>query len=598
MFPARKGAGHRRRRRGPIVAGVAALGAGAAGVLLMVPAHAGSTVQPPVFHAAAHPKAPAKAELSARVAGAVKADHTRTRASLSAPTGTSDTSTKIDPKIIGGTTTTISTAPWMAQLWYYDDKGTASTSDDLGFFCGGTVVSPTKILTAAHCVHGYDWFDYGGVITGTDQLPTTDTAGNTDYHGGAVTGVWRQWNHPSYSSVTYDNDVAVLTLFEPVTAKPLPLTTADDSASYVTGTSATLYGWGRTSSTTQDLSQTLKKAVLPIASNSACSAEYGTDFVSGHMICAGTPATGSDTGTTSACNGDSGGPLVVNGRIIGVVSWGVQDCVAQGAYSVFSRVSAFAGAIDPRLDDTNITGDDKADLFAVTPAGDGFVYESTGANFAPRAEWGSFAGVTLARQADFNRDDYQDLLIRTTDGELSFLDGSGNGAQVLIGGGWNSMKSIVVPGDLNGDGWTDLVGTDTGGTSWLYPGNGKGTFGTRTKIGTGWSIFNGAIYGKGDLTGDGRADMVARDSSGALWLYKGTGNAAAPWAARTEVGTGWNTYTAFAAVGDITGDGHADLLGRDSTGVLWLYKGTGSASAPYAARVRIGSGWNTYNMFG
>lgn len=45
MFPARKGAGHRRRRRGPVAAGVAALGVGAAGVLLMSPAHAGA-VQP------------------------------------------------------------------------------------------------------------------------------------------------------------------------------------------------------------------------------------------------------------------------------------------------------------------------------------------------------------------------------------------------------------------------------------------------------------------------------------------------------------------------------------------------------------------------
>lgn len=91
---------------------------------------------------------------------------------------------------------------------------------------------------------------------------------------------------------------------------------------------------------------------------------------------------------------------------------------------------------------------------------------------------------------------------------------------------------------------------------------------------------------------------MARDTSGNLWLYKGTGNAAAPWAARIKVGGGWNTYNAFAAVGDITGDGHADLVARDSGGTLWLYKGTGSASAPYAAKVRIGSGWNVYNLFG
>jgi hypothetical protein len=48
----------------------------------------------------------------------------------------------------------------------------------------------------------------------------------------------------------------------------------------------------------------------------------------------------------------------------------------------------------------------------------------------------------------------------------------------------------------------------------------------------------------------------------------------------------------------MTGDGHADLVARDSHGVLWLYKGTGKASAPYAPRVEIGSGWNTYKLIG
>jgi secreted trypsin-like serine protease len=586
VFSAQEGRGSRRRGRTAIPA--AAVAAGVASLFLAVPAQAG-TPQPPVLHPAGHTSAPSQAELRARVAGAVAADSGPSRTTLSADPKASGSTHTVDPKIIGGTTTTISSAPWMAQLWYDDGAGNS-------FFCGGTVVSPSKILTAAHCVAGYDWATNGAIVTGTDQLPTANTDGSANLHGGTVTGLWRQWSNPQYDHPAFDNDVAVLTLDVPVTAKPLPITTASDSASYVTGTNGTVYGWGRTSSGSQDISQTLRKATLPVAANTACSTVYGSTFVAGHMVCAGAPASGADAGTTATCNGDSGGPLVVAGKIVGVVSWGVEDCVEKGTYSVFSRVGAYVGAINPRIDDANLNLDDKADLLAVTSAGSAYEYDSTGSGFASKAGLGDFSGLNLFRQSDLNRDDFQDLLVRTTDGHLYTLDGMGN--DLLIGPGWNVMKSIITPGDITGDGLPDVVATDSSGNSWTYPGNGKGGLGSRTKIGAGWNIFNGQIYGKGDLTGDGRPDIIARDSSGALWLYKGTGSASAPWAARTKVGTGWNAYNAFDAVGDITGDGKADLVARDSSGTLWLYKGTGSASGPYSAKVKIGTGWNAYRYFG
>ena len=83
----------------------------------------------------------------------------------------------------------------MAQLWYTDDQGTADESDDTGFFCGGAVVAPTKILTAAHCVKGYDWNAGGAVVTGTSQLPSDGRPARRHRHG-----VLRQWYHPSYNA--------------------------------------------------------------------------------------------------------------------------------------------------------------------------------------------------------------------------------------------------------------------------------------------------------------------------------------------------------------------------------------------------------------
>lgn len=309
----------------------AGLAAAVATALLTSSAGAATALPKPTVKPVTGSASPA--ELERRVAGAVAGDDTAGETSKKSSYGASTTDaagdSTVSPMVIGGTTTSITSAPWMAQLWYYDDQGTADEADDTGFFCGGAVVAPTKILTAAHCVKGYDWYNYGAVITGTNQLPTTDDAGNSDLHGGTVSLPYRQWNHPSYSATTIDNDIAVITLANPVKATPIRMTTSGDTASYAAGTSAKVYGWGRTSSTSQDISQSLKSATLPIQSDTTCAGFYGGDFVKGHMVCAGKPATGSDTGTVSACNGDSGGPLVVNGRIAGVVSWGVQDCVAR-----------------------------------------------------------------------------------------------------------------------------------------------------------------------------------------------------------------------------------------------------------------------------
>ena len=599
MFSAHKGV--RTGRRSLKALPVAALAVGTAGLFLTAPsAHADGASQPLTTQAAAPHRTVNKAELNARVAGAIRAEQRKaSRTPLSSGTGAT-----ASPLIIGGTTTTFAKAPWMVQLYYYNPV------TDEGFFCGGTIIGPSKILTAAHCVHGYDWYNYGAIVSGTDQLPTDNGDGTTDYHGGTVSWLATQWNHPSYNDDTTDNDAAVLTIdpymgapLSPA-AKSLPITSSSDTASYTPGKTATVYGWGRISSTTQDQSQTLKTATLPVDSDATCTSWDAADFVPGHMVCAGDPASGTDAGTTSPCNGDSGGPLVENGKIIGVVSWGVQDCVESGAHSVFTKVSTYAGAVNQRMDDASLLpgdpGDNLADLFARTPAGEGYMYQSKGTSLAARQDVGDFSGLNLVRQADLNRDWVQDLVVRDTAGHLWYINGNPiTAADPLdIGAGWNAMKSITLPGDITGDGKPDLFATDSAGVAYVYPGNGAGKFGTRVKVGSGWNIYGSVIYGKGDLNDDGRADIVARDSSGVLWLYKGTGSASAPWSARVKVGSGWNIYNAFAATGDMTGDGKGDLVARDSAGKLWLYKGTGSSTVPYAARVQLGFGYQIYNLFG
>ncbi|MDF9816769.1 hypothetical protein M2266_006000 [Streptomyces sp. SPB162] len=195
-----------------------------------------------------------------------------------------------------------------------------------------------------------------------------------------------------------------------------------------------------------------------------------------------------------------------------------------------------------------------------------------------------------------------DLLARDSSGTLWQYQGSGTAASPFlyryrVGGGWQGYNALVDLAGFRANGTGDLVARDASGTLWFYKGTGNiaAPFAARTKVGAGWQTYN-ALIGVGDMTGDGTSDLVGRDSAGILWLYRGTGNAAAPFAARTKVGTGWQMHNMLVGGGDLTGDGKADLLARDTTGTLWLYRGTGNAAAPFAARVKVGPGWQIFNL--
>ncbi|WP_234389979.1 trypsin-like serine protease [Streptomyces sp. MMG1533] len=584
-------------------------------------AGAATTVPTPVVKPAIG--SPSLSTLEKRITGALAGDDTAGLTTGKSSLGSGPNTSSVEPMVIGGSETAISTAPWMAQLWYHDDRNTTDTSDDVGFFCGGAVVAPTKILTAASCLRtdnrDYNWQAHGAVVTGADQLPTTDSTGTTDLHGGQATAVLRQWWQPGYDPVDKEagrneSDLGLLTLAVPVKATPIRMVGYGDTGSYAAGTQAKVYGWGRTSTTSQDISQTLQTATLTLQSDSTCSGVYDSAFVAGKMVCAGTQS-GSDTGTSAMCDGDFGGPLVVGGRIAGVASFGYyNDCAAKGYYSVFTKVSAYVGSAYPQIDDTNLStfnskADGKADIFVrESSTKTGYEKDSNGSSFGARASWGNWSGVNLVLQTDLNRDGYQDLIYRVSStGDVYWehfvlnsarTDGSWTDTKIFTG--WKTRTRIIAPGDVTGDYLPDILSVDSGGTLWIYPGKGNGTFGSRFSARTGWNQYN-SVRGHGDLTGDGRADLLARQSStGDLYLYKGTGKTGSEaFSSRIKVRSAWTGYNAFDAVGDISGDGKADFLARTSGGTLYLYKGTGKATTEiFAPRVSVGTGFQQYDIWG
>ncbi|WP_267242258.1 FG-GAP repeat domain-containing protein [Streptomyces sp. PR69] len=207
-------------------------------------------------------------------------------------------------------------------------------------------------------------------------------------------------------------------------------------------------------------------------------------------------------------------------------------------------------------------------------------------------DWGVFKN---AAQTDNDADGVTDGMWHWDNGGALYFGGE-NTDFYRVGGGWNIYNRVFSPGNLGGASGYDLLARDSSGNLYLYLGYGDGKVTSRAKVGWGWNIYT-QIAGLGDVTGDGKADVVARDKAGVLWLYQGTGNWKNPLSKRTKIGGGWNTYNSLVGVGDIDFDGVSDLVARDHQGALWRYSGTGSAAAPYKPRVKIGTGgWNAYRL--
>jgi hypothetical protein len=210
------------------------------------------------------------------------------------------------------------------------------------------------------------------------------------------------------------------------------------------------------------------------------------------------------------------------------------------------------------------------------------------------ADWPTSS--TLVPVGDINGDGYADMLVRNSTGELRAYWGFGQvyfaqdtNKSTVIGKGWNTYNLLTSSGDLNRDGRSDLLARDRSGALWFYAGTGKGTFKSRVRISTGLSGYT-ALVGVGDLNGDGTGDLLGRDKAGNLYRWYGNGKGG--FGGRVKIASGFNTYNALVGVGDLTQDGRNDLLTRDTAGNLYRWAGNGRGG--FGGRVKIGSGWGVY----
>lgn len=151
---------------------------------------------------------------------------------------------------------------------------------------------------------------------------------------------------------------------------------------------------------------------------------------------------------------------------------------------------------------------------------------------------------------------------------------------------FNKLDQLTGVGDMNGDGHVDLVGRRTANKRLvLIPGRGGGSFGAIKVLSTDWRRYDLTV-GVGDLTGDGRPDLVAR-SGATLWLVPGTAKGIGKPVALPGSFSG---YDLVAGRGDATGDGRPDLIVRAAgNGLVYVFPGDGAGGL----KARLG-GWNGF----
>jgi hypothetical protein len=225
----------------------------------------------------------------------------------------------------------------------------------------------------------------------------------------------------------------------------------------------------------------------------------------------------------------------------------------------------------------DFTGDGKRDLLARSTSGGLWLFPGTGSAHlgAPKQLAGNWSGYdVLTGYGDYNKDGRPDLFARSKTGLGYVFPNLGGGTF----GHWlgplptvKGLTSVTSGGNVTDGGPADLVARH--GDALVVVAH-TGTYDTSAAIPMSANLSSATmLLNVGDWDGDGHGDLVTRTSTGALFLR--LGNGAGSFGAPTQIGSGFDKVGLLAAAGDVTGDGFPDLMGQPTGGAMRIYPGRG-----------------------
>jgi secreted trypsin-like serine protease len=262
-------------------------------------------------------------------------------------------SPSVNLRILGGLPTAEGAWPWQVMVIV------PLTVEGRVGMCGGSLISPQWVLTAAHCFADEE-VDRSRPIQVAERSAISKAPRYADVDWKSAHLVASPILHPRYDHKTTENDIALLHLSEPARSQTVPLLLVGNRVLESPPASAVVTGWGNlreiktvgndlidavTQAKVQEedvAPRRLMEVEIPLVAVDQCRVSYGKvhGVIDERTLCAGFPEGGRDS-----CQGDSGGPMVVHtkrGRWVqvGVVSWG-RGCGRKGIPGIYTRVSAF-----------------------------------------------------------------------------------------------------------------------------------------------------------------------------------------------------------------------------------------------------------------